>query len=577
MRDRALLVSRTNYNNSTTLLYQHLFSSIDSAALNQEQDGKEILPRVNNSLETCIFVSTAVTTIITSKTHVFKQDEVILSLDSEVTEKEASLKGLGIFIGLAISLIAAMIWYVQRRYSQKKYVDTKKEVNAWYARFSVASRGCQDIITVVFAFLPDSLSFLKTVIVYLSGTIAGCCAVLFLRTTKKANQLFTLGNAEGWSAYISTGSSVGALVGGAIGAVIGLLLPIPFTLPICIGLFSAIGGLIGAIATALGVPLVNKIAPEHDVNFRLNYPKTGALLGGSLGSVIGFVIGLAIPLPGASIACAAIGAGIGGLIGSISLAMLGPKITRHLSKEEDSHWDHSMRHTAAPGKGLGTMIGYGFERLLVGAQDIGTNIGILITSGIGLGYELWTTYRKNKRQAMHDDETEKKAPPLRWDKRIYAFAGLGTAIGMLAGVAAGPLGMVLGAAVGATLGSVIGLVAGNYLCNKMERFGTWLTKKIDAACSEEKHDDEKKLPNQMTMKEKQLGLPPCQPIYKRLASAPIAIPAGRRRAPATPAPAPCSFSDQLDAVKQYSYPYEVHSLSSVFSSTSAPSKKVEFF
>lgn len=444
---------------------------------------EEILQHVKDSLDTWTALANTAGAVTTGAT-IMPATGDMQRASEYVQEGEASQKGYGALIGLLLTITAAFIWYVRKRSQEKKeFGEVKKELNAWYSRFSVASQACQDIATIAFSFLPSVFSPFKRMISYITGTIAGCLVVALVRPSDQDNFLYTLGKSEGWSSYMFTGSSIGAMVGGAVGAIIGLLIPLPFTMPACIALFSAVGGLTGAIATGIGVPVINKIFPDSNPKYRMNYAKTGALFGSTIGGIIGFVVGFFIPLPGAVIACTTIGMGIGAAIGSIVLAATGPSITKKIDEKEDSVWDFSARYAGTIGNGLGTAIGFGIERIQEGSQQLAANIGTLITSGIGLCYNLWTTYKQKNAPASSDSAPKEKKSVVPWHQRLNIFAAVGTTIGSVVGFfIGGPVGMVIGGAIGAVVGAGIGIAAGNAICKTVTKFANWIANKVDSQC-----------------------------------------------------------------------------------------------
>lgn len=445
----------------------------------------EIVLEIKNSLDAWTTLANTAGSVTTGTVVIPSIGDMPTLTTEQITEQEQSVQGYGALIGLILSVIAAFIWYVRKKMREDTdYHAVKKELNSWYARFTVASQACQNIATVAFSFIPPIFAPLKRVLSYVTGTLAGLITVLLIRDDpKKENPLFILGNREGWSSYMYTGGSIGGLVGSAIGALIGLLIPLPFTMPVGIAIGGAIGGLLGSIGTGIGVPIINKIFPEADTAYRLNYAKTGALLGSTLGGIIGFIVGFFIPLPGAVIACTAIGMGIGAGIGSITLAATGSTISKNMSQDGDSSWDYNTRYAGTIGDGFGKLVGFGFEHLQEGAQQLAANIGTLITCAIGFCYDRWTAYRQRNQSPAVEKQQTGNETSVPWSQRINVFAAVGTACGSVIGFfIGGPVGMIAGGATGALLGGIVGLTFGDPICKKVTAFGNWLTKKVEYAC-----------------------------------------------------------------------------------------------
>jgi len=459
---------------------------------------EEIISQIKEGLEVWGTVGTAMGAITTNIVMTQTMEEVQEIAEPLGNDNESLEQGYGMLIGLVLSIIAAIIWYVRKRTQRKtSYGQVKIKLNDWYHRFAVASLACQNIATIVFSFIPPLLSPLKRLLSYVVGSLVGLIVVIITSHIQCDQPLLTLGKKEGWSNYMFTGGGIGALVGAAIGGIIGLLIPLPFTMPIGIALGSAIGGLLGSVGTGIAVPVINKIYPERDTSYRLGYAKTGALLGSTIGGILGFIIGFLIPLPGTALVFTTIGMGLGAGIGAIALALTGPSITNKMEQagKDDNSWYNSIRYGGIAGEGMGTLVGYGFEETLEGSQQLGANVGTLMTGGIGFCYYLWKQHQ-NKTQGCCDKESNGQ-DQVPWSQRINLFAACGTVLGSIIGVfSAGPVGMLIGGAVGAIVGSIVGLVAGNYICNKLMHFGNWLTKKIECACCDDDLDEEKPQPVQ---------------------------------------------------------------------------------
>ena len=254
---------------------------------------------------------------------------------------------IGSCVGLGVSIIASIVWYVTDNSTLEAYQAVKKLGNPIYRSFETAAfvgNAVGDALSYAFFFLPEWMRLPLNVALSTGlGVIFGVIGAIFFRDTadSEPSVLFRVGK-DGWTRYGKPGLQLGANFGRLVGA----FLPIPFGMAIG----SALGSVIGFITFITIVPLINVIksyffpapntttllaltpqlldkqgadaltASSEDPNlrphiYRTNYIRLGATVGVGIGAIIAFMVPLFIVPPlGAIIfglVCAAVGSALG--------------------------------------------------------------------------------------------------------------------------------------------------------------------------------------------------------------------------------------------------------------------------
>lgn len=289
---------------------------------------------------------------------------------------------------------------------------------------------------------------------------------------KKDKNIYTRTGDEGWSKYAKTFLVYGTALG-QVGGAIYYHFRQNLNLVTSMVIGGAIGGVTSFLVGIVMVPAINyfcsKVLTADGKNkeeFRNNYIRSGITLGVAVGSVIGFVFG-SLLFPGlGSFAGMAIGAGIGSLMGGVTLGMNGYKITNYVEKnwksggDSDNSWDYAARNMSLACGFLGTVVGCFLP--VPGGILIGAALGAAIAGVIGWVAGLEIVYRARKTEP--DEKNKATADTLPWTQRIAsgsnACAIIGAVIGLVVGLLGGPIGIIAGVVLGGAIGGVIGGIIG---------------------------------------------------------------------------------------------------------------------
>lgn len=411
---------------------------------------------------------------------VFAMSSLLLSHVNEnneaLTQESADIlnegREIGLAAGLALSILAAVVWFVSQNKHVKKhhiqddspesFASIRKKLNPWYSRFRTASTLGNNFGQILaeclflLPIMPEAISKpIKAIFGAAVGFLFGVVAATFMNDDPSQNTFFKWGR-EGWSRYTYPGLPIGGILGGGIGAAIGFFTPFPGGALAGIAIGTAVGSIIGFAAFAIGVPLyhfiqshlssppriyqnVKKLAlvleyklglsiikrlidkidhapqlkpfltkkkadekKEEPPPYRTNYIRAGTAIGTQIGTILGFVVGLFLPFPLSSIACSAMGAGAGALLGSILIGFIGPYISDAINKQNNnfSSWDYGSRTGAMFGNqyGLGSIVTGTLNYFGIGKnldiKNLACNAGGLIGFLVGGAYDLYCSYTK---------------------------------------------------------------------------------------------------------------------------------------------------------------------------------------
>jgi hypothetical protein len=478
--------------------------SSEAFRINLKQDADGVTRMLE---ETSILVNGAVGAvasvgdIVRMPTHGYSAGEATILSNDE--QEDASITAL------ILSIFAAVVWfYRQHTKEESPLTQVKKEVNPWYRRFKTAYGLGSSVGQGIAYFLPlEHLlptfvsKILQNLLQGVFGAITGIFAGVFMPGNPSVQEntqrsIFKFGT-DGWTKYAKVGLAMGSAVGAAIGAVLGTFIfpGLGTTAGIAIG--GALGGVAGFSLISAAVPLFHKIrnyfsspneikARQHKKpTYRTNYIRTGMSFGGFLGLCIGAVVGFCLPLPGASFACAAIGAGIGTLLGGIALGIAGPSITARVDPENKnvSSWDYGFRTGSEV---IGSKYGVGmFAAGIFSLCNVGKNGDIkdaacggfgFLVGIIGLVYDIYSGKKETE---------ETKKPILPWSQRVSSLAVVGSFLGACIGFAFPPFGPLIGAGLGGIIFSAIAAKWGDKIFEGLSTLSLKLQRKIKEVCKEE--------------------------------------------------------------------------------------------
>jgi hypothetical protein len=438
--------------------------------------------------------------------------------DLDYLNLEAREIGLG--VGLGLSVLAAIIWYVANAFAKKdeseeqalkRYQTIKIQLNPWFRRFktgvffgnNIGLTFAEAIIQTYFFVLPNWLKWLiRAASSAVCGIISGVLAIAFFADDDKLGSIFRLGR-DGWARYAKAGMQLGNYIGAAAG----LFITVSGGLTAGVLIGAAVGGVIGFIAMAIAVPLINFIiqkirgpqppktpsegggarkrflthiygltpslpskplqkhqrqasdnAPMPHL-YRVNYIRTGILAGAALGTVVAFAIAYFLA-PLAIFSFVVGGAAIGATVGAVGLGIAGHYISKAISPIGDraySSWDYGARTGFSGGNQNGLgILVYG---ILV-ALGIDKHVQCLkdvLCNGFGL---LMATIG-----AAHDGISVKNLQEIteeefRKSKPLIPWSQrVGTFI-TLGGFAGSVIGYVIGTLIGGPLGGMAGAFIG---------------------------------------------------------------------------------------------------------------------
>jgi len=426
-------------------------------------------------------------------------------IDANFTATEDKEIGMG--VGLALSFITSIIWYIKYHNSYKnkshdeqieKLQTLKIESGYWQRTVKTYTQlgtnvgsGLFDVISQFFFFLPVWITLpLKAGVSALVGTILGIIAgtIAYFRespaTSSNQPSLFLLGR-DDVSRYPKTGARIGLYWGTVIGGVLSLFFPFPGGIVIGMGMGAALGSVVGFILFAAIVPLINKIRftffpkkaetttdkkeadsnrhPEHI--FRMNYVNQGIAAGAAVGIIVGFIISLCIPVPGSTLLFIGFCGAIGATIGLIALGITGILISKAITERDRrgySSWDYDTRAGFSLGNQNGLGIGvFGLLSAcgigLAGLKDFICSVGGLIG---GLVFGACQAYQTKKRYDWPDEKFNQNKPLVPISQLLSTFGVMGGFAGSVIGftigfLCFGPLGGILGGMLGLGFGAVI--------------------------------------------------------------------------------------------------------------------------
>lgn len=423
------------------------------------------------------------------------------SLLSSEEQEEASITAL------ILSILGAIAWfYYQHTGTNLSLLQAQKRLNPWYRRFKTAygfgnsiGQSIANVLPLEHIFSPTITKILQNLLGGAIGVIVGISAGLFMPTNPTDDKNIFKFGVDGWTKYSKVGLVMGTGMGAAIGAALG-----SFVFP-GLGTIAgaAIGGAIGGVVSFLGfsisVPCLNKIknlissSQENDKpTYRTNYIRAGMSLGNFLGAFIGGIVGFFIPIPMATFACAAIGAGIGTLLGGIILGIAGPTITAKLdpAQKSPSSWDYGFRTGSEI---MGSKYGVGifatgiFSLFNIGkdkdVKDIACGGFGLLIGLITLAYDAFTS-SNNKDKSP--EEIAAKKPLLPWSQRVASFAVVGSFLGAAIGFAFPPFGALIGAGIGGIVFGIAAATAGDKIFDAFSRLSLKIQSKLKDTCKENK-------------------------------------------------------------------------------------------